>query len=50
MTYKFQYDYYRYPSIRLAFAIFQEEQGNIKEARELYQQTMATGNNIYKHI
>ncbi|ORX81794.1 TPR-like protein [Anaeromyces robustus] len=31
-----------YPHIRLAFAIFQEEQGNIKEARELYQQTMAT--------
>jgi len=32
----------QYPSIRLAFAIFQEEQGNIKEARELYQQVMAT--------
>jgi len=31
-----------YPHIRLAFAVFQEEQGNIKEARELYQQTMAT--------
>ncbi|ORX60069.1 TPR-like protein [Piromyces finnis] len=32
----------QYPSIRIAFAVFQEEQGNIKEARELYQQTMAT--------
>ncbi|KAG4095305.1 TPR-like protein [Neocallimastix lanati (nom. inval.)] len=30
------------PSIRLAFAVFQEEQGKIKEARELYQQTLAT--------
>jgi len=31
-----------YPSIRLAFAVFQEEQGNIKEAKELYQQILAT--------
>jgi len=31
-----------YPSIRLAFAIFQEEQGNIQKARELYQQILAT--------